>query len=400
MRILITTGIFPPDIGGPATQLDALIKEILAREPDCKITVLTFGEKGGNYPYEVIKISKKNSKILRSFFYFTKTFFLGLQNDTIYAWDLYTAGFSSYLVKKILFRKKLIIRFVGDSAWETYFNKISILKSKFQNYDFDDILKFQEKKYGFAIEFRKWLRKKILMSADIAVVPSEFMKKVAVKIGIAENKIKIIYNSVDFLFDEKGKRELENINKDLRRKDLNFKENGIYLVSVSRLVKWKGQECLIEIMPELIKKYENIFLFIIGDGQEFKNLKSKILNLKLEENVFLMGKLEHKNVFKYLKCADIFLLNTFYEGLSHTMLEAMQVGVPIIASNVCSNPELIKNGKNGFLTEYNNKKEIMNAVYAIVESPELKQKFSEESKKRLENFNFEDLVEKTIDILK
>jgi len=60
MRILITTGIFPPDIGGPATQLDALIKEILAREPSFKITVLTFGEKGGNYPYEVYKISQKS----------------------------------------------------------------------------------------------------------------------------------------------------------------------------------------------------------------------------------------------------------------------------------------------------------------------------------------------------
>ena len=392
MRILITTGIFPPDIGGPATQLDALIKEILAREPSFKITVLTFGEKGANYPYEVIKISKNNPKIFKSFFYFAKAFFLSLQNDTIYAWDLYTAGFSSYLVKKILFRKKLIIRFVGDSAWEYY-----IVKS--QNPEPYNIFDFENQKYGFKIEFRKWLRKKILMSADTVVVPSEFIKKIAVEIGVAENKIKIIYNSVDFLFDEKERRELENINKNFREKELNFKEKGIYLVSISRLVKWKGQECLIEIMPDLIKKYGSVFLFIIGEGPEFENLKIKTSNFKLEDNVFLTGKLEHKNVFKYLKCADVFILNTAYEGLSHTLLEVMKVGVPIIASNVCSNPELIENGKNGFLTEYNNKKEIIDAVCKIIENPELKQKFARESKKRLEDFNFENLVKKTMDVL-
>lgn len=400
MRILITTGIFPPDIGGPATQLDALLKEILARERNFKITVLTFGEKNGDYPYKVVKVSKKIIKILRNLYYLFRTVILGLKNDIIYSWDLYFAGFASFLTKKIFPKKKLIIRFVGDSAWEYFV--VNIQKSKIQSQKIEsyNIFDFQNKKYGLAVEFRKWLRKKMLMSADIVIVPSEFMKTVAIKIGVNENKIKIIYNSVDFLFNEKEKEELNSVTKDVCKKELNFKENGVYLVSVSRLVKWKGQDCLIEIMTELIKKYKDIFLFIIGEGPEILNLKSKILNLKLEENVFLLKKLSHTKIFKYLKCSDIFILNTAYEGLSHTTLEAMQVGIPIIASNVCSNPELIENGKNGFLTEYNNKKEIMDAISKIIKNPELKQKFSKESKKKLKDFNFENLIDKTIGILK
>jgi len=409
VKVLITTGIFPPDIGGPATQLDYLIKEVLIRKPSFKINVLTFGEKGADYPYDVYKISKKIPKILKSFSYLMKTFILILQNDTIYAWDLYTAGFSSYLIKKIIPRKKLVIRFVGDSAWEYYFNKFSISNpegeqvSRGAGFQFsipDDILKFQEKKYGFKIEFKKWLRKKMLMSADIVVVPSEFMKSIALKIGFSENKIRLIYNSVDFLFDEKEINEFENTSNTFYKKELGFKEDAIYLVSASRLVPWKGQSALIETMPDLIKKYGDIFLFIIGDGLEFNNLKFQISNLKLENNVFLTGRLSHGKVFEYFKCADVFILNTFYEGLSHTLLEAMKIGIPIIASRAGGNMELIEDGENGFLVEYNNKQEITNAILKIIQNPGLKERFAARSKQKLNQFNFNDLVNKTIEILK
>lgn len=406
MNILITTGIFPPDIGGPATQLKHLIKEILSRNPDFKITVLTFGSKKNSKieteEYKIIKISKNIPRPFRNFFYFTNTLRLGFKSDIIYSWDLYAAGFFSFLTKKIFPGKKLIIRFVGDSAWERYFNKFSTpsIRDNFQFSIPDNIIEFQNKKYGLRIEFKKWLRKKMLASADFVVVPSEFMKEIAIKIGVDNGRIRIINNSVEYLFGTQEIEELKKIDKEVCKKNLGFNENGINLVSVSRLVPWKGQECLIEIMPDLIKKYENVFLYLIGDGPEFNKLKSKISNLKLENNVFLIGKLSHSEVFKYLKCADMFILNTAYEGMSHTILEAITVGIPVITTNIPSNKEVIEDGINGFLTDYNDKGKIFEAIQKIIENPDLKNKFSTESKKKLECFKFEDLVLKTVKMLK
>ncbi len=398
VKILITTGIFPPDIGGPATQLDYLIKEILARESFFKFTVLTFGEKGGNYPYDVYKISKKTPKIFKNLFYLFKTISLSGRSDIIYSWDLYAAGLSSFLAKKVFWRKKLIIRFVGDSAWENYFSKSQNKIFKNSEFSFDDILKFQDKKYGLYIEFRKWIRKKMLLAADIVVVPSGFMKEAALKIGVSEQKIKLIYNSVDFLFDENIKKDLENTTAQTCRNELGIGEENINLVSVSRLTPWKGHKMIIDLMSELAKEYTNIKFFIIGDGPEYNNLESQISNLKLEKTVFLKGKLEHKEVFKYLKCADIFLLNTAYEGLSHVLLETMTVGIPVITTNLPSNMELIENGKNGFLVDYNDKQGFYGAITKIIKEPELKQKFLKESENKLKNFTFEKLASQTINV--
>jgi len=116
-RILILTGIFPPDIGGPATQLDAFIKELIKN--GYQVRVLTFGQKDKNqYPYPVERVSHHWPYFLKGFIFLIKGLFFALKADILYSQDLYTAGLTSLVIKKVL-RKSLVTRFVGDSAWET-----------------------------------------------------------------------------------------------------------------------------------------------------------------------------------------------------------------------------------------------------------------------------------------
>ena len=111
MRILILTGIFPPDIGGPATQLDALIRELIKN--NYQVKVLTFGQgKKDEYPYPVKKISRQWPFFLRSLFFLINGFFSSFKSDILYSQDLYTAGLAGLIIKKI--------------AWET----IQVLNKK------------------------------------------------------------------------------------------------------------------------------------------------------------------------------------------------------------------------------------------------------------------------------
>src|SRR4030042_5607088 len=116
------------------------------------------------------------------------------------------------------------------------------------------------------------------------------------------------------------------------------------IISGGRLEPWKGMAALIEIMSDLLRENSNFRLIIVGYGPERDNLKIKIKDLKLEKEVRLIDRLPHREFLEYFKASKVFVLNSGYEGFSHLLLEAMAVGLPIITTNICGNPEIVKDG--------------------------------------------------------
>ncbi|MBU2472898.1 MAG: glycosyltransferase family 4 protein [Patescibacteria group bacterium] len=376
-RILILTGVFLKGVGGPPTLLKELNKDLIER--GYQVTVLTFGNKNEakKYPYSVKVISDKWPSFLKSFLYLIKGFWLALKSDIIYNQDLYTAGLTALLIKRFL-GKKLVTRFVGDSAWETALS---------QGITTDDILTFQDKQYSHLIEKRKKIRKKILLNSDKVIVVSNFLKDLAQKIGVAEEKIKVIYNSVDFL----------DLNDDLKvdlKKELNI--SGRVILTNARLTPWKGVDMLIKIMPRLIEKYGDIKFVIISEGPERKNLEKLVLDLDVEENVFFVGRISRQLVVAYLKMADVFVLNTNYEGMSFVILEAMKVGIPVITTKAGGNLETIKNGQTGLLVDYRDKGQWFKAISRILDDQELANRLVSNAKEDLKRFSWDDLVKETV----
>lgn len=448
-RVLITTGIFPPDIGGPATFLSYLAEDL--GKADFDVSVLTHTSERKRSVWSFVfgdNLNKYNFKVRRvynKFGFLLNIFLMARKADVIYTHDLYTAGFCSYLVKKVFPKKKLIIRFVGDSAWE---------KSVSYRVTEDDLLTFNQKKYDAKTEKLKRRRFRILKKADAIITASEFLKKVLLAIRIEESKIKVIYNSVDFLqeqFDEPLDKKRFKVSKGL----FTIKEtegvectgmcvtcsghdistDGKVILTIARLVKWKGIEALIEIMPDLAAKYGDVKLVVLGDGPERERLEEKdqeakrlhsskgtmeptdsvipasstvILSPQANESrvvkmpdqvrhdiVFLKGRVEHRKTLDYLKIADIFVLNTNYEGLSHTILEAMNLGVPVVTTPAGGNAETIENEKTGLLIEFNNKEQIKKAIGRLLKDEKLGKTLAKNAKKSLDKFNWEKLVEET-----
>jgi len=359
MQLIFATGIFPPDIGGPATYVNKLALDCVKRGFEVK--VITYSSNSNSkHDFPVVRISRKYPAGLRHFIYFWKLVFLARNADLIYAQNVTSAGLPALLAAKLL-KKKLVLKIVGDAAWE------------------------QNKGY------LKPVQRAVARFADKIIVPSVYLKKRVTGWGVAQDKIEVVYNAPEPVF-------ILDISKDEAKNKLGL--SGNIILSVGRLAPWKGFSQLINIMPELLKENPAFRLVIVGDGQDRENLESEIKKLKLEGNVSLTGSVLHSQMPLYFKAADVFVLNSGYEGLSHVILEAMQQGVPVIASSEGGNPELIENNVNGFLVEYKNQEQLKSAVLRLWQDKNLQEKFSRNSLEKIKSFNWDNLVEKTINILR
>ena len=113
-----------------------------------------------------------------------------------------------------------------------------------------------------------------------------------------------------------------------------------------------------------------------------------------------MGGVQYHMIHDYFAASDAFVLNTNYEGLSHTLLEAMTAGVPIVTTNVGGNPEVIEDGKSGLLVDYGNDDQLTIAIAKILQDVELARRLSNEATERLAGFTWAKTVSETAALMK
>ena len=251
MKILIATGIFPPQIGGPATY-SKLLKELLPPR-GFFVEVVNFGD--------VLMYPKG----IRHLIYFFKILIKGIRADIVYAQDPVSVGLPALIASKFLW-KKFYLKVVGDYAWEQF----QIENPTSQSVRLEE---FQTKKLDWKTEARKKVERYVAQRATKIVVPSAYLRKIVLLWGAREDNVKIIYNGFDVPFIAENK---ETLRKKLRM-------HNYAIISVGRLVPWKGFSALIEMMPEVIKEIPRAHLFIVGEGPEKVSLEKKTKELEKDK---------------------------------------------------------------------------------------------------------------------
>ena len=347
----MTVGIFPPDIGGPATFVPKIAK-YFQDELNYEIEILTLSDNKNsniNDDFSVKRIDRNLPIIYR----WLKTIFtiykLGKNKDLIFVNGLGTEA----TIANIFLKKKIIRKIVGDPVWERAYSKAKISES------FDE---FQVKNYGFSISLQKKVRSFSIKKSDIVVTPSQHLKNFILNLGF-KNKIEIINNGV-FIPEE-------NTNV--------FTNNQINITIVSRLVSHKNIEKIISAISDLNSPLIN--LNIIGDGPELNQLQKISLESNNKDNIIFHGKLNRDEINHIFLNSDIYIQASNYEGLPHSLLEAMSYGISVLCTPVGECKEILGNEDRGYILDLPvSKNNIKSKISQIIGEKDIANKKGERGK--------------------
>ncbi|MFM2381472.1 MAG: hypothetical protein RLZZ76_239, partial [Candidatus Parcubacteria bacterium] len=288
INLLIATGLYPPDIGGPATYARMLEEKLPVH--GFSITIVTFTS------------VRHLPKVVRHIAFFLKLLRASKGKEVVYALDPISVGIPARLVA-FLTRKPFVIRLGGDYAWEQGQQRFGVTAN------LDEYTK-NPKASVWQVKVLAFLQTLIVKSARFVVLPSEYLKSIVVTWGVSADTIRVMYSSLHPLTVSGTKAQL--------RSELGYE--GRVITSVGRLVPWKGFSGLIEAVAMLKSDLPDLCVQIIGDGPELDVLRQKAEVLGVSPMIFFVGKLDKTQLGKAIKASDLFVLNTEYEGLSHQLL--------------------------------------------------------------------------------
>lgn len=356
-KIILATGIFPPEEGGPATYS----KLLQDRLPEYGFHVSVF-------PFRTVR---HFPKVLRHVVYMCKLLRAAYGADVVYAQDTVSVGLPACIAAKLSGRK-FLIRVPGDYAWEQARQRFGVK---------DSIDEFQHTTYNVRIELLRRVQKFVVSRADLVITPSIYFRDVVRGWVTKKNKVITIYNGIDF-------KEIDSVHSNTYVPKT--------IITAGRLVPWKGFGELISLMQKLPQWH----LVIAGDGPLREELQSLIERNKLEDRVVLLGTVPRIELVEKIKQSEIFVLNTHFESFSYQIVEVMRARTPIVTTRVGNLAEIIENQKEGVLVEPNNQEQIISAIQDIHNNVDKRKVYIEHAYTKSKQFSIEQTLIKTVEAIK
>lgn len=207
----------------------------------------------------------------------------------------------------------------------------------------------------------RMIEKLVSPLTDLFICVSEFDKRIGIrdKVLSPRSKVSVIHNG----------------SPEPNKKDINFScHDPLRFVMIARFAKQKDQKMLINAIKDLPK--DQYLLTFVGDGETLLECKELVHTYGLGSNVKFLGFKD--DVIPYLIDNDVYILSTHYEGLPISIIEAMSYGLPILASDVGGNSEMVKNGHNGFL--FKSRADLERILFMLIKNRNLISKMGSQSR--------------------
>lgn len=334
MRILMVSGIFPPDRGGPASYVPKMARALMRLGHAIEVICLSDRRAGDGmaHPFPVHRIRRGQFWPLRIANTVFTIWRAARRHDLIYVNGL---GSESALAA-LLAGRPAVHKIVGDYAWER-----AVGRKRFTG----TIDEYQTCRKSPALKALDLVRTIPLRLARQIIVPSHYLARIVGGWRIPGGKIRVIHNAVTTAAAAKPVIVLPPW-------------PGKTLITVCRLVPWKGVAALIRILPGL----PGTRLVIAGDGHLRAELDALADSLRVSNRVLFLGDVPQSEVAGCLAQADAFVLNSTYEGLPHVVLEAMAAGIPVIATDAGGTGEVVRHEITGLLVPVGDEDALRSAV--------------------------------------
>jgi len=223
--------------------------------------------------------------------------------------------------------------------------------------------KFQAKYISYPLE------KKLIKNSSMVTAVSSTVSKNLEDYGLKAEDIKLVYNGVDQnIFFPSGKKPEEK-----------------YILYTGRISYGKGLLELIDCAKEVCEIRDDVSFVLAGDGPLLSNLKKKVTDLNLQNRIKFLGQVNRKKIVNLYQNATIFAFPSYYEGLPGSLLEAMACQLPIVATEVPGNIELIEHNKNGIFIPPKNASAISKAILDLLDDPDKRDKLGKNARKTIED---------------
>lgn len=307
------------------------------------------GLPGKGIEVELVKFSevRRLPKIIGHYIYYRRVLKAARKADVVLALDPVSVGLPAMIAARCA-GKPFIVKIVGDYAWEQGQQRFGVTQN------LDEFVK--TKSVPFVVRVLRRIQTRVARNAVKIIVPSEYLKGIVAAWGIPKEKIVVIYNGIEI------PEQLPEQHK---------KEGEFLIVSAGRRVPWKGFEAI-----ERVAKVHPNWRVCIASG------------------------LPRTEVLAQIKAADVFVLNSFYEGLSHVLIEAMTLGTPVIATNAGGNPTLVADGETGLLIPPGDDTALEQALIAVAQDPTQARERALSGQKRMGDFSVPHMLSSTAELLK
>ncbi|MDP2652148.1 MAG: glycosyltransferase family 4 protein [bacterium] len=266
---------------------------------------------------ELVKFSEVRHlpKLIRHYVYYRRVLEAARNADVVLALDPVSTGLPVLWAAKKA-RKPFVVKVVGDYAWEQGQQRFGVIQN------LDEFIK--TKQTSFRVRILQLIQTYVAQHSRLVIVPSKYLKDIVITWGVSEENISVIYNGIELpqMLTESSRPE------------------GFFVISSGRRVPWKG----------------------------FEGIK-RIVAREPNWHFFLASGISREETLGYVKSADVFVLNSSYEGLSHALLEALALGTPIVATNVGGNSEVVIDGVTGLLVPYDDDEALHTALKKVSQDP-------------------------------
>jgi glycosyltransferase involved in cell wall biosynthesis len=344
LKILIVSGIWPPDVGGPASHAPEFGRFLLARGHEVR-AVTSAGPRGAEpsgFPLNAVRGDRP--RLVRMAAGAVTVAAAARWPDVVYSTGLYYKSVLAATVNRV----PLVVKLTTDPAYERA-RRLGLFSG--------DLGAFQNPHPGIAIRHLKLARRTMLSRAARVIVPSRYLAEIARGWGLRAERLTVVPNpapQVGLL----GPRE------ELRRR---LGMTGATLVFAGRLVPAKHLPLAIG----ALRHVPGARLVLIGDGPERQRLSEMIVEAGLQDRVVLKGAVPRSQVIEWLRAADAALLSSAWENFPHAAVEAIAAGTPVIATAVGGVPEVIETGVNGILVPPDDERALAAAMRSVTTDAEL-----------------------------
>ncbi len=376
MRLLVASGSFFPEVGGPSTFLRHVCAEWVRRGVEVRVATLCDRPGPSDLPYPVRWVERGTGKIGRQFRFRDAIVEEGKGADAVFACDY---GLPALWAARRL-GVPLVMRIVLDYAWE-FCERHGLVT--------DDAETFQRRTYLHPkVWVARWARTRWARGADRVVVPGEWVRRLVEGWGVAPERVAVVRNV--------GPRPLPPDPARREATRARYSLAGTVIASSGRLIRWKRVDQVIRVVRDLPGAPT---LLVLGEGPERARLEALSAELGVADRVRFAGVVAPEEVPSVLAAADLYVLNSVSEGLPHSVLEAMAAGVPVVATRVCGTPEVVEDGATGLLVAPDAPEELRSALTRLLEDRSLGEALARRAIERLPARTWSDVTDEVTSVI-